>query len=95
MTLSEIILSTPKYESAWKLRTITTNTPVQKLDKWGKIVFVSPTPKCLDDLQRDHAIWFYEHLYGKLGKNVKYEGEESVFEVLVSKRPKMTYCIKS
>ena len=83
MTLAETILSVPKYEKAWKLRAITTSTPVQRLGRWGKISFVSPSPERLKDLMKDYAKWIYEHLYRKLGANEKYEGSENIFEILV------------
>ena len=83
MTLAETILSVPKYEKAWNLRAITTSTPVQRLGRWGKISFVSPSPERLKDLMKDYAKWIYEHLYRKLGANEKYEGSENIFEILV------------
>ena len=83
MTLAETILSLPKYEKAWNLRAITTSTPVQRLGRWGKISFVSPSPERLKDLMKDYAKWIYEHLYRKLGANEKYEGSENIFEILV------------
>ena len=83
MTLAETILSVPKYEKAWNLRAITTSTPVQRLGRWGKISFVSPSPERLKDLMKDYAKWIYEHLYRKLGENEKYEGSENIFEILV------------
>lgn len=83
MTLAETILSVPKYEKAWNLRAITTSTPVQRLGRWGKISFVSPSPERLKDLMKDYAKWIYEFLYGKLGANEKYEGSENFFEILV------------
>ena len=83
MTLAETILSVPKYENAWNLRSITTSTPVQRLGRWGKISFVSPSPERLKDLMKDYAKWIYEHLYRKLGANEKYEGSENIFEILV------------
>lgn len=83
MTLAEAILSVPKYERAWKLRTISTDTSVQRLGRWGKISFISPSPERLNDLMKDYAKWFYEHLYRKLGAKEKYEGSESIFEILV------------
>ena len=83
MTLAETLLSVPKYEKAWNLRAITTSTPVQRLGRWGKISFVSPSPERLKDLMKDYAKWIYEHLYRKLGANEKYEGSENIFEILV------------
>ena len=83
MTLAETILSLPKYEKAWNLRAITTSTPVQRLGRWGKISFVSPSPERLKDLMKDYAKWIYEHLYRKLEANEKYEGSENIFEILV------------
>ena len=83
MTLAETILSVSKYEKAWNLRAITTSTPVQRLGRWGKISFVSPSPERLKDLMKDYAKWIYEHLYRKLGANEKYEGSENIFEILV------------
>ena len=83
MTLAETILSVPKYEKAWNLRAVTTSTPVQRLGRWGKISFVSPSPERLKDLMKDYAKWIYEHLYRKLGANEKYEGSENIFEILV------------
>ena len=83
MTLAETILSVPKYEKAWNLRAITTSTPVQRLGRWGKISFVSPSPERLKDLMKDYAKWIYEHLYRKLEANEKYEGSENIFEILV------------
>ena len=83
MTLAETILSVPKYEKAWNLRAITTSTPVQRLGRWGKISFVSPSPERLKDLMKDYAKWIYEHLYRKLGANEKYEGSENIFEILI------------
>ena len=83
MTLAETILSVPKYEKAWNLRAITTSTPVQRLGRWGKISFVSPSPERLKDLMKDYAKWIYELLYRKLGANEKYEGSENIFEILV------------
>lgn len=83
MTLAETILSVPKYEKAWNLRAVTTSTPVQRLGRWGKISFVSPSPERLKDLMKDYAKWIYEHLYRKLGAKEKYEGSENIFEILV------------
>ena len=83
MTLAETLLSVPKYEKAWNLRAITTSTHVQRLGRWGKISFVSPSPERLKDLMKDYAKWIYEHLYRKLGANEKYEGSENIFEILV------------
>ena len=82
MTLAEAILSVPKHERVWKLRTISTDTSVQRLGRWGKISFVSPSPERLNDLMKDYAKWFYEHLYRKLGAKEKYEGSENIIEIL-------------
>ena len=82
MTLAELILENEKWKRAWRREYITENSLAIDLENdMGRFIFLSPTKKALDDLDKEYRTLFWKTLYKQ--KKEDYKKEETIYESLM------------
>lgn len=82
MSLAELILGNEKWKKVWRREYITDESSMVDLgDDMGKFIFLSPTKKALDDLDKEYRTLFWETLYKQ--KKEDYKKEETIYESLM------------
>lgn len=81
-TLAEVILSNPNWKRAWKKEYITDTTkPVELGEGMGKVTFLSPSQKALNDIDHLYRKLFWEELFKE--KTEDYQDEQTIYEALI------------
>lgn len=95
ITLSKMILDNDGWKKGWKRDYTTVDTTPIELSKdgtcFGKIVFLSPTRKELETLDKKYRTLFFNKLYALHPDGMSYEEEESVYEMLLRLGVSMEY----
>ncbi len=82
MTLAELILENENWKRAWRREYITENSLAIDLENdMGRFIFLSPTKKALDDLDKEYRTLFWKTLYKQ--KKEDYKKEETIYESLM------------
>lgn len=82
MSLAELILENENWKRAWRREYITENSLAIDLENdMGRFIFLSPTKKALDDLDKEYRTLFWETLYKQ--KKEDYKKEETIYESLM------------
>ena len=82
MTLAELILENENWRRAWRREYITENSLAIDLENdMGRFIFLSPTKKALDDLDKEYRTLFWKTLYKQ--KKEDYKKEETIYESLM------------
>lgn len=81
-SLAELILGNEKWKRAWRREYITENSLAIDLENdMGRFIFLSPTKKALDDLDKEYRTLFWKTLYKP--KKLDYDKEETIYESLM------------
>lgn len=81
-SLAELILGNEKWKKVWRREYITDESSMVDLgDDMGRFIFLSPTKKALDDLDKEYRTLFWETLYKQ--KKEDYKKEETIYESLM------------
>lgn len=81
-SLAELILGNEKWKKVWRREYITDESSMVDLgDDMGKFIFLSPTKKALDDLDKEYRTLFWKTLYKQ--KKEDYKKEETIYESLM------------
>lgn len=81
-SLAELILENENWKKAWRREYITENSLAIVLENdMGRFIFLSPTKKALDDLDKEYRTLFWETLYKQ--KKEDYKKEETIYESLM------------
>lgn len=81
-TLADLILENENWKKAWQREYVNVDTPIIDLrDDMGRFIFLSPTQKALNDLDKEYRLLFWKTLY-KL-KTLDYDKEETIYEALM------------
>lgn len=81
-SLAESILNNENWNNAWRRDYITSDTMSIELDgNMGRLIFLSPTQKALDALDKKYRALFWKMLYKK--KELDYDKEETIYEALM------------
>ena len=82
MTLAELILGNEKWKKAWRREYVTEDSAAIDLENdMGRFIFLSPTKKALDDLDKEYRTLFWKTLYKQ--KKDDYKKEETIYESLM------------
>lgn len=82
MSLAELILGNEKWKKVWRREYITDESSMVDLgDDMGRFIFLSPTKKALDDLDKEYRTLFWKTLYKQ--KKEDYKKEETIYESLM------------
>lgn len=82
MTLAELILGNEKWKKAWRREYITEDSAAIDIENdMGRFIFLSPTKKALDDLDKEYRTLFWKTLYKQ--KKEDYKKEEAIYESLM------------
>lgn len=82
MSLAELILENENWKRAWRREYITENSLAIDLENdMGRFIFLSPTKKALDDLDKEYRTLFWKTLYKQ--KKEDYKKEETIYESLL------------
>lgn len=82
MTLAELILGNEKWKKAWRREYVTEDPAAIDLENdMGRFIFLSPTKKALDDLDKEYRTLFWKTLYKQ--KKDDYKKEETIYESLM------------
>lgn len=82
MSLAELILENENWKRAWRREYITENSLAIDLENdMGRFLFLSPTKKALDDLDKEYRTLFWKTLYKQ--KKEDYKKEETIYESLM------------
>lgn len=82
MTLAELILGNEKWKKAWRREYVTEDSAAIDLENdMGRFIFLSPTKKALDDLDKEYRTLFWKTLYKQ--KKDDYKKEEAIYESLM------------
>ena len=82
MTLAELILGNENWKKAWRREYVTEDSEAIDLENdMGRFIFLSPTKKALDDLDKEYRTLFWKTLYKQ--KKEDYKGEETIYESLM------------
>lgn len=82
MTLAELILENENWKRAWRREYITEKSLAIDLENdMGRFIFLSPTKKALDDLDKEYRTLFWQTLYKQ--KKEDYKKEETIYESLM------------
>ena len=82
MSLAELILENENWKRAWRREYITENSLAIDLENdMGRFIFLSPSKKALDDLDKKYRLLFWKTLYKQ--KKEDYEKEETIYESLM------------
>lgn len=81
-TLADLILENENWKKAWHREYITVDTPTIDLENdMGCFIFLSPTQKALNDLDKEYRLLFWKTLYKS--KTLDYDKEETIYEALM------------
>ena len=81
-SLAELILGNEKWKKVWRREYITDESSMVDLgDDMGRFIFLSPTKKALDDLDKEYRTLFWKTLYKQ--KKEDYKKEETIYESLM------------
>lgn len=81
-SLAELILGNEKWKKVWRREYITDESSMVDLgDDMGMFIFLSPTKKALDDLDKEYRTLFWKTLYKQ--KKEDYKKEETIYESLM------------
>lgn len=81
-SLAELILENENWKKAWRREYITENSLAIDLENdMGRFIFLSPTKKALDDLDKEYRLLFWKTLYKQ--KKEDYKKEETIYESLM------------
>lgn len=81
-SLAELILGNEKWKKVWRMEYITDESSMVDLgDDMGMFIFLSPTKKALDDLDKEYRTLFWKTLYKQ--KKEDYKKEETIYESLM------------
>lgn len=82
MTLAELILGNEKWKKAWRREYITEDSAAIDIENdMGRFIFLSPTKKALNDLDKEYKTLFWKTLYKQ--KIEDYKKEETIYEALM------------
>lgn len=82
MTLAELILGNEKWKKAWRREYITEDSAAINIENdMGRFIFLSPTKKALNDLDKEYRTLFWKTLYKQ--KIEDYKKEETIYEALM------------
>lgn len=82
MTLAELILGNEKWKKAWRREYITEDSAAIDIENdMGRFIFLSPTKKALNDLDKEYRTLFWKTLYKQ--KIEDYKKEETIYEALM------------
>lgn len=82
MTLAELILGNENWKKAWRREYVTEDSEAIDLENdMGRFIFLSPTKKALDDLDKEYRTLFWKTLYKQ--KKEDYKKEEAIYESLM------------
>lgn len=82
MTLAELILGNENWKKAWRREYVTEDSEAIDLENdMGRFIFLSPTKKALDDLDKEYRTLFWKTLYKQ--KKEDYKKEETIYESLM------------
>lgn len=82
MTLTELILGNEKWKKAWRREYITEDSAAIDIENdMGRFIFLSPTKKALNDLDKEYRTLFWKTLYKQ--KIEDYKKEETIYEALM------------
>lgn len=82
MSLAKLILENDNWKKAWRREYITENSLAIDLENdMGRFIFLSPTKKALDDLDKEYRTLFWKTLYKQ--KKEDYKKEETIYESLM------------
>ena len=77
--LAELILGNENWKKAWQREYVTVDTPTIDLgNDMGRFIFLSPTQKALNDLDKEYRLLFWKTLYKP--KKLDYNKEETIYE---------------
>ena len=81
-SLAENIINNDNWKNVWKREYITSDTqPIELDENMGRLIFLSPTQKALDVLDKKYRELFWKMLYKK--KELDYDKEETIYEALM------------
>ena len=82
MSLAKLILENDNWKKAWRREYVTENSLAIDLENdMGRFIFLSPTKKALDDLDKEYRTLFWKTLYKQ--KKEDYKKEETIYESLM------------
>lgn len=82
MTLAELILGNENWKKAWRREYVIEDSEAIDLENdMGRFIFLSPTKKALDDLDKEYRTLFWKTLYKQ--KKEDYKKEETIYESLM------------
>ena len=82
MTLAELIIKNENWHKAWSREYVTEDSAAIDLENdMGRFIFLSPTKKALDDLDKEYRTLFWKTLYKQ--KKDDYKKEETIYESLM------------